>query len=237
MDTTNTQNTSEQQKVPVRYTGFWVRGAALFIDSLIIGFIAMFVVLPITLFAEFVDNTAIEFSLRLLGYLVSLLIAWGYYVFMTYKFQATIGKKAVGAKVIGDNGKKLGLGAVVLRETIGKIVSGLILDIGYLMAAFTQKKQGLHDMMAHSIVVYKDPEKGPNKPVVIVVYVIYSLITFVAIFAIIAVGLLAGLAIFGASQTSDTDYYLQDDIDGFEDTLEDWDSTMDTDVDYMIDEF
>lgn len=37
----------------------------------------------------------------------------------------------------------------------GKILSGAILMIGYIMAAFTERKQALHDMMAGTLVVNK----------------------------------------------------------------------------------
>ncbi|MEN8252263.1 MAG: RDD family protein [Patescibacteria group bacterium] len=68
---------------------------------------------------------------------------------------------AIGAKVYAENGEKLTLGKIVLRETVGKLISSVIFYIGYIIAGFTSKKQSLHDIMAHSVVVYD--EKGPNK--------------------------------------------------------------------------
>ncbi|MEH2462295.1 RDD family protein [Nostoc sp.] len=40
-------------------------------------------------------------------------------------------------------------------QTSSKIISGLILLIGYIMAAFTEKKQALHDIIAGTLVVNK----------------------------------------------------------------------------------
>jgi uncharacterized RDD family membrane protein YckC len=52
------------------------------------------------------------------------------------------------------NGNRVSFGTAFIRA-IGKIISGMIMYIGYLMAAFTEKKQGLHDMIASTLVVKK----------------------------------------------------------------------------------
>ena len=68
--------------------------------------------------------------------------------------QATVGKLAVGIKVTTTEGEKLTFVKALLRH-IGKIISGLIIFIGYIMAAFTEKRQALHDFIAGSLVVKK----------------------------------------------------------------------------------
>ncbi|MEM7298806.1 MAG: RDD family protein [Bacteroidota bacterium] len=89
------------------------------------------------------------------GSIVLLILRVIYGAFMeSSKFQGTIGKLAVGIKVTGADGSKLTFVKALLRH-IGKIISGMIIFIGYIMAAFTEKKQGLHDMIAGSIVVKK----------------------------------------------------------------------------------
>ena len=70
------------------------------------------------------------------------------------KYQATVGKLAMGIYVTDTNGSRLSFLKAFLRH-IGKILSGWILFIGYIMAAFTDKKQALHDYLASSIVVKK----------------------------------------------------------------------------------
>jgi uncharacterized RDD family membrane protein YckC len=52
------------------------------------------------------------------------------------------------------NGEKISFGKATGRY-FGKIISGMILCIGYIMAGFTEKKQALHDMMAGCLVVRK----------------------------------------------------------------------------------
>src|SRR3546814_11845536 len=41
----------------------------------------------------------------------------------------------------------------LFRSYFGMMLSGLILGIGFLMAAFTERKQALHDMICDTVVV------------------------------------------------------------------------------------
>ncbi|MER3416968.1 MAG: hypothetical protein C4297_12250 [Gemmataceae bacterium] len=68
--------------------------------------------------------------------------------------QATLGKMALGITVTDLEGNRIGFGKATGRF-FGKIISALIFYIGFVMAAFTEKKQGLHDMMAGCLVVNK----------------------------------------------------------------------------------
>jgi len=68
--------------------------------------------------------------------------------------QATLGKMALGIVVTDMDGKRISFGRAVGRN-LGKIISQIILLIGYFMIAFTQKKQGLHDIIANCLVVVK----------------------------------------------------------------------------------
>ena len=66
--------------------------------------------------------------------------------------QATVGKMALGIKVTDLEGNRISFGRA-LGRTFAKILSGLIIFIGYIIAAFTEKKQALHDMIAGTLVV------------------------------------------------------------------------------------
>ena len=68
--------------------------------------------------------------------------------------QATLGKMAMGIKVTDLHGDRISLGRASGR-CLAKIVSTVIVLIGYLMIAFTRRKQGLHDIMAGCLVVNK----------------------------------------------------------------------------------
>jgi uncharacterized RDD family membrane protein YckC len=69
--------------------------------------------------------------------------------------QATPGKRLFGMKVTDLDGDPVGFGTATGRF-LGKMISGALLMIGYLMAAFTAKKQALHDMIAGTVIVLRN---------------------------------------------------------------------------------
>lgn len=69
---------------------------------------------------------------------------------------ATLGKMAMGIKVVDESGNAPDIVPLILRYLVGYWVSGLILCIGFLMIAFDPQHQGLHDKIAKTYVVYKN---------------------------------------------------------------------------------
>lgn len=152
-----------------QYGGFWVRFLALLIDAVLLGFIQFLVIAPIMAAiglgaasspeAFDPENGLAAFSAMTgaigLIQVVNLLIGLLYFALMeSSKNQGTLGKMALGLKVVDSQGMPLSFGKAILRY-IGKIVSGAILLIGYLMAAFNPRKQALHDMIAGTFVIKK----------------------------------------------------------------------------------
>ena len=132
----------------LQYAGFWLRFLALVIDSLIFvlaGVILGFFVGKITGSAKILD--------------IPLFIAsWLYYALMeSSPRQATIGKMVLGISVTNLSGNRISFGRATGRY-FAKIISGIILSIGYIMAAFTAKKQALHDIIASTVVI-KNPTR------------------------------------------------------------------------------
>lgn len=158
---------SEQE---VRYAGFWIRYVALLLDGLILGGgLVIFIIGMIILFPA---NSADEFmpaKYMWLYVILYWLILWGYFIYFTYTKGATLGKRALGLQVVSANSEKLTLEKVIIRETIGRFISHILLDIGYIVAAFTAKKQSLHDTMAGTYVIYKDPKQKTNAWIIAIV--------------------------------------------------------------------
>lgn len=176
----------EEKQVEILYGGFWARLAAYFIDRFIVGMIMFILIVSLSFMSGFYAeaysaNETFEAIFGLVIMFFALLGNFGYFVYMTYKYQSTLGKMAVGVRVLNDEGKKPTLGDVMMREVLGKIVSNFTLKIGYLIAAFTNKKQALHDMIGKTIVVAKDQEKGVNKTVVILVNICFITFTILII--------------------------------------------------------
>lgn len=68
--------------------------------------------------------------------------------------QATLGKMIFGLTVGDFEGDRISIKTAILR-LFGKVLSGQILLIGYLMAFFTKRKQALHDFLASTLVFEK----------------------------------------------------------------------------------
>ena len=86
-------------------------------------------------------------------YYLEFLLTWLYYAIMeSSSKQATVGKMALGIVVTDLNGKRVSFGRATGRH-FGKILSGLILGFGFIMAAFTEKGQALHDIIAGCLVL------------------------------------------------------------------------------------
>lgn len=81
--------------------------------------------------------------------------SWLYHTMMeSSRHQATLGKMALGIKVTDLNGARISF-ARANGRFFGKWISSMIMNIGYLMAAFTEKKQALHDILAGCLVISK----------------------------------------------------------------------------------
>jgi uncharacterized RDD family membrane protein YckC len=141
------------------YGGFWIRFAGVFID----GILMQVVRVPLSLLllgtvmsplAAAKPNPAVFTGAMVTLGFVSMLIACLYEVIMIHQFGATLGKMAVGIKVIRTDGSGVGWGTSIGRYFM-KIVSGLILGIGYIMAGFDDEKRALHDRVCDTRVVYK----------------------------------------------------------------------------------
>jgi uncharacterized RDD family membrane protein YckC len=84
-----------------------------------------------------------------------MVLNWLYYALLeSSTWQATLGKKALGLEVTDVEGRRISFGRASGRF-FAKIISTLILFIGFIMAGFTEKKQALHDIIAGTLVIRK----------------------------------------------------------------------------------
>jgi len=138
------------------YAGFWRRFAAYLIDGVIVAFAVL--QLRALWWAQMVSIYDIDTLNKILTGVVStmtFLLTWVYTSGMeSSPLQGTIGKLAVGLYVTDLQGQRISFRKASGRY-FGKILSGLILSIGFIMAGFTARKQALHDMMAGCLVMRK----------------------------------------------------------------------------------
>jgi uncharacterized RDD family membrane protein YckC len=162
------ENVSAFTSAPTNYASFGRRFVALIIDALVLGLVIGPIMAIIGVGAmSGVDTSNLEdmsdaeatgmaggIMAMSFGFQLVLIVVQGvYFVLMESSAkQGTLGKMAMGIKVTDMNGNRITTKMAIFRF-IGRIVSGAILMIGYLMAAFTDKKQALHDMIANTLVL------------------------------------------------------------------------------------
>ncbi len=83
-----------------------------------------------------------------------LLIPWVWFALMESVTGGSPGKLATGIRVRRKDYGKAGLGVTTVRF-FAKILSTLILFLGYIIALFDRKRQSLHDKIANTLVVKK----------------------------------------------------------------------------------
>jgi uncharacterized RDD family membrane protein YckC len=132
----------------LEYAGFWSRVAALIVDNAIVTIFG----LALLIAAGFVGAGAVVIA-NLAFFLVAIL----YWPLMECsERQATIGKQLLGIQVTDANGARLTFVRSLLRN-LAKIISSLPFGLGFLLAAFTARKQALHDMITKCLVVRAGP--------------------------------------------------------------------------------
>ncbi len=148
-----------ESQTDFQYAGFWLRVHAALIDWFLIAvitFIVAWVVNQDILYELEKEGTleqgrywATEISYNLVGFFIWYLY---YTVAESSRFQGTFGKRILDLKVVDEAGNRISVGRAAGR-LISKILSFIILLIGFLMVGWTEKKQGLHDKIAKTFVI------------------------------------------------------------------------------------
>jgi uncharacterized RDD family membrane protein YckC len=143
-------NAPPQAAQDVRYGGFWIRLVAYVIDAIVLS-VATAVIGAVAGFNVFTADYSDHYNPT--GNLASLVIGWLYFALMESSERgATLGKRALGLRVVTDRGQRLSFANATGRY-FSKFVSAIILGIGFIMVAFTERNRGLHDMMAGTLVI------------------------------------------------------------------------------------
>lgn len=137
------------------YGGFWIRFGAYFIDSLILQVITLAIqfgggALLMTMREDSPAGISIAIGMMLLPWL----IAMAYYTYFhgNPKHQATLGKKLLKLRVVTAEGEDVSYLRAFGRYWAA-ILSGLLLAIGYIIAAFDEEKRTLHDHICNTRVI------------------------------------------------------------------------------------
>lgn len=157
------QRLKEGAELPgvMTYGGFWIRCGAKVIDWLILALLQYAIVIPVGVMA-FSSMTgpgaavsgSPPFVFVAVTQLIAILIPMLYNTLFVGRFAATPGKMACRLRIVAPDGGRISY-MRALGRNFAEMISGLILAIGYLMAAFDNEKRTLHDRVCSTRVVYK----------------------------------------------------------------------------------
>ena len=198
-------------RTDIVYAGFWRRVAAYQLDSFILSIATYIVILPVmmvmgmgaqqAMLQQSDDPSAVlatMWPMMAVTYFLIFALQTVYFAWMhSRREQATLGKMAVGIKVARSDGSRISFARGIGRY-FAMFLSALPLGIGFLMAAFTARKQALHDIICDTIVVDRwaytdrpDLQKRGLDGVTIAILVILALM----LLFFIGLGLMLGAAL------------------------------------------
>ena len=137
------------------YAGFWTRFISYLIDMIVIYAISSL----LNTISFGLLNKVLDFPILGEESLSYVIVMFTYFIAMTYFFSQTLGKMILKIKVETNKGEKLSFADVVYRELVGRLLSIFLVYLPYLAVAFTNKKKGLHDFIADTVVVKEDFSK------------------------------------------------------------------------------
>lgn len=137
------------------YAGFWTRFASYLIDMIVIYAISSL----LNTISFGLLNKVLDFPILGEESLSYVIVMFTYFISMTYFFSQTLGKMIMKIKIETNRGDKLSFADVVYRELVGRLLTIFLAYLPYLAVAFTNKKKGLHDFIADTVVVKEDFSK------------------------------------------------------------------------------
>lgn len=150
-----------------RYAGFWIRFVAVLIDSIILGVVGFIINLPIQMalglgasrMATADPSAGLAALPVMLGTLglslaINFVLLAGYQIYFLSTRGATIGKLALGLKVIRADGGPLSVGQATGRFFAYMLDAYFTLTIGFIIAGFDPEKRSLHDRICDTRVIY-----------------------------------------------------------------------------------
>ncbi|HEX3046965.1 MAG TPA: RDD family protein [Bacillota bacterium] len=154
----------------LQYAGFWIRGVALLLDLVILTIFDAITTVLFAIIVMLVSHTSIigdtwsrilipsQSFLTGFSIIIGFALYWIYFTTLESSGrQATFGKRWLGIMVTSEKGKTISLG-VAGKRALFRILSGVILFIGFIMAGFSPKKQTLHDLLTKTIVIGAVPK-------------------------------------------------------------------------------
>ena len=149
----------DEEKV-IKVIGIGRRLGAAVIDGFFITLFTFLLVAAITIVGTFLGSYSPaerQLPWDTLIIICGLLFSVAYYAWFWVRSGQTIGKAVLGIKVITKNGTRLTWGKALLRY-VGYLISAIPLSLGFLWVSFDRRRQGWHDKIAGTYVIYQEKE-------------------------------------------------------------------------------
>lgn len=136
--------------------GIPLRFVALALDTVLV-FLPMLVVVALLDGGAYKNhvagqtNVGVDFSGRALLFLV--VFSFGYFIVTEAATGATLGKRMVGIRVVGEDGEAVTFGAAVVRNLVRVVDALFFYFVGFISTILSKRGQRLGDRAAHTIVV------------------------------------------------------------------------------------
>lgn len=183
----------------IQVIGFGRRLVAYLIDSIALSIVGGIIGGGMGVLAAVGGSEEALAAVNLLANCVGFLLSLAYFVVFWATTGQTLGKMAMGIKVVGIDGTPISWGKAILRY-IGYIISGLVLALGFIWIAFDSQRQGWHDKIASTVVVRKEAQFSADGGVTFVpsdpgqgwIWVVVAVILLLMPICVIAILLLLG---------------------------------------------
>lgn len=128
---------------------FFLRCAALFIDYMLL----LAVPLGWLIFARFFDDGGPVVKLGATVWVIVVILWLINFLLLPMLRGQTLGKMLTGITILNIDGTRLHVGRLLLRNTIGYLITALTLGLGFLIAAVNSSGRALHDFVGGTVVV------------------------------------------------------------------------------------
>ncbi|ETT87290.1 RDD family protein [Viridibacillus sp. FSL R5-0477] len=141
----------------MNYGGFWIRFLASIIDAAVVAvataLIGGVLKVPKGVISEMIFGDELYLTTYPLYSWILIIVGILYFIGLpATPWRGTVGKKVLGIEIVDKNGDTISIFRSVIRN-VARIFSGLLLGLGYIIAAFHPQKRALHDLVANTYVI------------------------------------------------------------------------------------
>ena len=134
---------------------FFLRCGALLADYIV------FISIPVIglILGRYMGNDGARLlggSLSDASWLIAILLAFTNFIVLPVFSGQTIGKMLAGLRIVRLDGRSASKGSILLRQTVGYLLTAASLGIGFLFSVLSSKGRALHDYIAGTVVIYAD---------------------------------------------------------------------------------